>query len=240
MGIAGAGNSGTVLTTLLAPRLAERVRLARGVRPRAHPGDARVGGVRAARQGAARAGHAGPPARPAQRPARTRRLAPVRPLRRHVRDVRRARLLPADLLPRPVRDQQGRRRHARRRRRGARLAPAAARRLPRRPGRRHHGPHRRLRGRRRAAAVHVRAPRAGRHGHRVHPGHGHVRDRQRRGLPARRRALPGPDRRAHRARRRRRRPRRVLPADHPRHGQGRVRLLRAGPRRDRRRRDRSR
>ena len=51
MGIAGAGNSGSLLATLAAPRLARALRLGDDVRPDDHAGAARDGRVRAARQG---------------------------------------------------------------------------------------------------------------------------------------------------------------------------------------------
>ena len=240
MGIAGAGNSGTVLTTLAAPRLAEQRRLARGLRPRADPGRARVGRVRAARQGAARARRPGPPARPAHASLRERdawRLCGLYAV------TFGAFVGLASFLPIFFRDQYGISKVdaativAVGAALGSLLRPA--RRLPRRPRRRHDGADRRLRRRRGAAAVRLRAARARRRRGRVLPRHG------RRSGSA---TAPSSSSSACATasgsasltghRRRGRRPRRVLPADHPRHGPGRVRLLRAGHRRDRRRRGR--
>ena len=93
--------------------------------------------------------------------------------------------------------------------------------------RRHDGAHRRLRRRRGAAAVRLRrCPPLGAAAVAFPLVMGTLRRRQRRGLPARRPALPRADRRADRPRRRRRRPRRLLPADAARRAARRVRLLR--------------
>ena len=159
MGIAGAGNSGTVIATLAAPRLAERMRLARGD---GH-GD-RAGAARARRRSRCSPRSRRGPAQAADREAAWRRM-----LREP--DARRLAGLYAvtfggfvglaSFLPILLHDQYGLTKVAgrddRRLRRRARLAAAPGRRLRRGPRRRHDRAVGRAGRRRRAAAVRLRA-----------------------------------------------------------------------------------
>ena len=214
MGIAGAGNSGTVITTLAAPRLAEAYGWHAVFGAGDGAGRAGAGRLRAAGQGAARAR-----AQAVARRVCARRCArPTPGACAALYSVTFGGFVGlASFLPILLHDQYGLSKvdaatvTAAGAALGSLLRPLGGHLADRAGGT--DGADRRLRHRRGAAAVRLRAA-AGRRGvARVHRRDGRARRRQRRGLPARRAALRSADRRRHRARRRRRRPRRLPAAD---------------------------
>ena len=103
MGIAGAGNSGTLLATLFAPRLAERFGWAATFGFAMLPLALVFVAVRADRARTARAASRRRPLRDyARRAARARHAVAVVPLQPHLRRLRRLRQLPHHVLPRAV------------------------------------------------------------------------------------------------------------------------------------------
>ncbi len=102
MGIAGAGNSGTLLATLFAPRLAERFGWACDVRLAMVPVAIVLVVFACLAKDSPRRSHAGDAARLRRGAARARHAVAVVPLQPDVRRLRRLRQLPHHVLPRAV------------------------------------------------------------------------------------------------------------------------------------------
>ena len=191
LGIAGAGNSGTVFAALFAPGLAAAYRLEQRVRPRRHPARHRLRRLPRARQGQPRARRRRSRCRSTCGAPRSATPGGSCSSTRHLRRLRRPRLVAHHLLQRPVRAEPGDGRLLHRRLRLRRLAGAPGRRRARRPDRRHPDALDHVhRGGRRAGHRQLR-PAAGLDGaaglRRRHAG---ARHGQRRGVPARAAALP--------------------------------------------------